>query len=163
MKRNRQIDVFSISDNEIFYLETINTEKSLKGPISHINISDCGKYLVCAGLCCNISVWKRNKVHWRHHLNLPKYPLAAVAIAIHKNSPKLVVAFSDSKLFEYHLEEMKFLCSTIKHFVANQETHVIQNIVLDPRNENIFILHNDAFLFVLKKNEVKKFKKKNEN
>lgn len=158
VKRDKSIDVFKVSptDSEdivIDYRETIRTEK-LTAPISHIVASHCGTYLVCADICCNITVWRRTKRSWVHHINLPKYLLSPTAIAIHPNAPKLVVAFSDSKLFEYHLEEMKFLCSTTKYFVENQKTHVIRNIILDSRNENIFILQNDTDLFVLKKLEV---------
>lgn len=160
VKRNRTIDVFQVlvsdeNDEEVHYRETIDAQKYLKAPISHIVVSNCGEFLVCAGLCCNISVWKRTKKDgWAHHINLPKYPLAPVAMAIHKNSPKLVVAFSDAKIFEYHLEEWRFLCSSSRQFVKNQDTHVIRNIVLDPRDEDVFILHNETFLFVVKKTKV---------
>lgn len=136
---------------DIDYEQTIEVNKLMKGPINHIVLSDCSKYLVCADNYCNISVWRRNKHIWSHHINLPKYPISPVAIAIHKNSPKLVTAFSDAKIFEYDLEEMRFLCASSKHFVENQDRHAIKNIALDPRNENIIIAHNDTHMFVLKK------------
>lgn len=159
VKRDRSIDVFQIlgteDGEEVHYRETIDAQKYLKAAITHIVVSNCGDFLVCAGLCCNISVWKRTKKGgWAHHLNLPKYPLAPVAMAIHKNSPKLVVAFADAKIFEYHLEEFRFLCSSSRQFVKNQDTHVIRNIVLDPRDEDLFILHNETFLFTVKKTKV---------
>lgn len=158
MKRDRTIDIFQVlateDDVELHYRETIDTQKYLKASIAHIVVSDCGNFLVCAGLCCNISVWKRTTMGWSHHINLPKYPLAPVAMAIHKNSPKLVVAFADAKIFEYHLDEWRFLCSSNRQFVENQETHVIRNIVLDPGDEDLFILHNETFLFVVKKTKV---------
>lgn len=159
VKRNRTVDVFKVlttdDDEEIHYQETIDAQKYLKSSISQIVVSNCGQFLVCAGLCCNISVWKRvENSSWTHHINLPKYPLVPVAMAIHMNAPKLVVAFADAKIFEYHLEEWRFLCSTSQQFVKNQDTHVIRNIVLDPRNEDIFILHNETFLFTVKKTKV---------
>lgn len=52
---------------------------------------------------------------------------------------------------------MKFTCSTNIKFVPNSDTHPVNNIVLDHRNENIIILHNDTFLFVLEKIKVMKF------
>lgn len=55
------------------------------------------------------------------------------------------------QLFEYHLEDMKFVCSTTQHFVENQDLHAVQNIVLDPLNENVFICQNDEFVFSVKK------------
>lgn len=162
VKSNRDIDVFSIpdidTDDSVQYETTINTSEVLQDSVCQLKLSHCGKYLICAGLCCNIGVWKLNtqkkKSQWKHLLNLPKYKLPPTALAIHRNTPKLVAAFADSKVFEYDLSELKFTCSTNAHFVANQSTHIIRNIVLDPRNENIFILQNDSFMFVLQKQEV---------
>lgn len=157
-KRDQTIDTFRllISDDEveIDYETTIDSSKWLKGAISHFVISDCNTYLVCTDVCCNVTVLQKSKQNWTHHINLPKYPLPPVAIAIHKNSPKLVATFADGKIFEYHLEEMKFLCATTNLFVSNQERFAIKNITLDPRNENVFIVHNDTYLFVLKKDLV---------
>lgn len=154
MKKDRSIDVFQISKKSVLdvnYVETIFADKYFKGAISHILSSNCGKYLVCAGTCGKISAWKFVGKAWKHHINLPKYPIAPCAIAIHKFSPKIVVSFPDSKIFEYHLEELKFLCSSNRNFVDNQEFYVTRNIVLDPNNENVFALHNETQIFVLKK------------
>lgn len=156
VKRNQTIDTFKVlvSDDtfDIDYEQTIEVNKMMKGPITHIVLSECGTYLVCADMHCNVSVWRQtNGRTWSHHINLPKYPISPVAIAIHKNSPKLVVAFADAKIFEYHLEEMQFLCAASTYFVPNQDRHAIKNITLDPRNEDIIIVHNDTHLLVLKK------------
>lgn len=157
-KTNLTIDIFRllISDDlvDIDYEATIDLSKSLKGPLSHLIVSDCGHYLVAADVCCNITVWCQNKRKWSHHINLPKYHVSAVSIAIHKHSPKLVAAFADGKLFEYHLDEMKFLTATTTLFVDNQDRFPIKCIAPDPKNENIFIVHNDTHLFVLKKQSV---------
>lgn len=161
-------------DVELDYRETISTKKWIRDTVTRIVVSRCGSYLVCAGSCCSIAVFKASKRSgsFSHHLSLPKYQLAPTALAIHPNSPLLVAAFSDSKvrvcapilnkifdfihtnvlqIFEYHLEEMRFTCSTNKSFVANTATHAVNNIVLDPRNDNIIILHNDTYLYVLEK------------
>lgn len=157
-KRNQTIETFRLliseDDVEVDYETTIDSSKWLKGAISHIVVSNCNKYLVCTDVCCNVTVLQKSRQNWTHHINLPKYPLPPVAIAIHKNSPKLVAAFADGKIFEYHLEEMKFLCATTNLFVNNQERFAIKNIALDPRNEDVFIVHNDTHLFVLKKDLV---------
>lgn len=154
----------NISDSVIIdYRETIDTNKFIKNQITQILVSHCGTYLVCAGLCCNIAVWKRNarqrklQQQWEHHINLPKYILTPTAMAIHSNSPKLVVVFADSKLFEYHLEELKFVYSTAQKFFDNQEFHVIKNIVLNPENEDVYIFQNDECIFAVKKVLVSKF------
>lgn len=157
-KRNSTVDIFRILvQDEIVDMEyevSIDLGRSLKGPIGHIRLSHCGEYLVCSDVCCNIAVWRYSNENWSHHINLPKYSMSPVAIAIHKNSPKLVAAFSDGKIFEYHLEEMRFLCTASTFFVDNQDRYAIKNITLDPRNENVFIAHNDTFMFVLKKEYV---------
>lgn len=157
-KRNLTVDIFHILTQDdavdIVYETNIDLGRSLKGPTSHMLLSHCGEYLVCADVCCNISVWRYNNDNWSHYINLPKYTMSPVAIAIHKNTPKLVAAFSDGKIFEYDLEAMRFLCSTTTFFVDNQERYAIKNITLDPRNENIFIAHNDSHIFVLKKEYV---------
>lgn len=157
-KTNLTVDVFRLLINEdaidIDFESSIDLSKALKGPISHLILSDCGNYLVAADICCNITVWRQNKRIWSHHINLPKYHVSPVSIAIHKHSPKLVAAFADGKIFEYHLEEMKFLCATTTLFVENQDRFAIRNIAPDPKNENIFTAHNDTHLFVLKKQVV---------
>lgn len=154
-KSNLTVDVFRLLISEdavdIDFESTIDLNKTLKGPISHMILSDCGNYLVCADICCNITVWRQNKRNWSHHINLPKYHVSPVSIAIHKNAPNLVSAFADGKIFEYHLEEMKFLCATTTLFMENQDRFPIKNIAPDPKNENIFTAHNDTHLFVLKK------------
>lgn len=157
VKRTRCVDAFQLKAaednggvNGINYRETIVAHTFLKAAISHIVVSNRGEYLVLAGICGNIAVWKRTrKSGWAHHINLPKYSLAPVAMAMHKNSPKLVMAFADGKIFEYHLEESRFLCASNRQLIINQDTHVIRNIALDPRNENVFILHNETFLFTV--------------
>lgn len=157
-KRNATVDIFRILvQDDIVDMEfelSIDLSRSLKGPIGHIRLSHCGEYLVCSDVCCNIAVWRYSNESWSHHINLPKYSMSPVAIAIHKNAPKLVAAFSDGKIFEYHLEEMRFLCAATTFFVDNQERYAIKNITLDPRNENVFIAHNDTYMFVLKKEYV---------
>lgn len=154
VKIKRRIDVFKIlPTDEIDYQETIDVSKSIKDVINLITISPCGKYLVVAGTCRIISVWTKTKKGWQHHLNLPKYIVPTTAIAIHYYKPCIVATFSDGKIFEYDLEEMKFTCSSRQMFISKTNTHCINGIILDPKNENIFILHNDTSLFVLLKNE----------
>lgn len=161
-KRNLTVDTFRLLRHgddavDIVYETNIDLSRSLKGPIGHIRLSHCGEYLVCADICCNIAVWRFSNDSWSHHINLPKYSISPVAIAIHQHAPKLVAAFADGKIFEYHLEEMRFSCTTATYFVDNQDRYAIKNIALDPRNENIFIAHNDTHMFVLKKEDVSAF------
>lgn len=106
VKHNRDIDVFSIpsagNDEKIELTETIETSGVLADSLNHAELSHCGQYLVCSGLCGNIGVWKlqtqRKISQWKHLLNLPKHKVAPTALAIHRNAPKVVVAFADSKV-----------------------------------------------------------------
>lgn len=106
VKQNRDIDVFSLpstdSADEVRMVETIETSVLIKDSLNQVEISHCGQYLVCSGLCGNIGVWKlqvhKKKSQWKHLLNLPKYKLAPTALAIHRNTPKIVVSFADSKV-----------------------------------------------------------------
>lgn len=67
---------------------------------------------------------------------------------------KIETYFFFFKMFEYNFDEKRFTCSSKKQYVENSETHAVTNIVLDPLNENVIMLHNDAFLYVLLKRKV---------
>ncbi|XP_067613802.1 U3 small nucleolar RNA-associated protein 4 homolog [Eurosta solidaginis] len=157
----RQIHVFSIVNDgstDLDFVETIETSKHIKDIINHFIVSECGTYIVAAGTDRTIAVWSIFKgKHFKHHLNMPRYTAITTALAIEtKNTPRLVAAFSDGKIIEYDLEEMCFTCSEREYFVDNAETHCVTNILLDSRNSNNIILHNDAYLYVLEKVSVSK-------
>ncbi|XP_054734884.1 U3 small nucleolar RNA-associated protein 4 homolog [Anastrepha obliqua] len=151
----RQIHVFSVVNNgstDLDFIESIETSKHIKDVINLLAVSECGTYLVVAGTDRTIAVWSifQGK-HFKHHLNMPRYSAITTALAIHAKEPRLVAAFSDGKIIEYDLEEMCFTCSEQEYFVENAETHCVSNVLLDSRNPNHFILHNDAYLYVLEK------------
>ncbi|XP_055913784.1 U3 small nucleolar RNA-associated protein 4 homolog [Eupeodes corollae] len=151
-KINKSIEVFSIlSNGDIDHSQTIDASKYIKDTIHLVDVSNCGNYFVTAGTCRTIAVWIKKGKHYKHHLNLPRYTAATTAISIHQDSPRLVAVFSDSKIFEYDLEEMCFTCTDKDFFVKESETHCVNSIILDRRNPNIFVLHNDTTLFVLEK------------
>ncbi|XP_075161561.1 UTP4 small subunit processome component l(3)72Dn [Haematobia irritans] len=134
------------------FIECIDTSKHIKDSIKLFTVSVCGSYIAAASADRSIAVWSVYKgKHFKHLLNLPRYTAATTAVAIHAEQPRLVAAFADGKIFEYDLEEMCFTCSDLDRFVINSEHNSINNIVLDPRNPNIFVMQNDAKLFVLEK------------
>lgn len=139
----------------IDFVECIDTSKQIKDSIKLFTVSSCGSYLAAASTDRSIAVWSVYKgKHFKHLLNLPRYTAATTAIAIHPQQPRLVAAFADGKIVEYDLEEMCFTCSDADRFVANAEFFTINNIILDPRNPNIFVMQNDSKLFVLEKCKV---------
>uniref|UniRef100_A0A1I8PX43 Uncharacterized protein n=1 Tax=Stomoxys calcitrans TaxID=35570 RepID=A0A1I8PX43_STOCA len=134
------------------FIEAIETSKHIKDSIKLFTVSVCGSYIAAASSDRSIAVWSVYKgKHFKHLLNLPRYTAATTAISIHAEQPRLVAAFADGKIFEYDLEEMCFTCSDLDRFVVNSEYQTINNIVLDPRNPNVFVMQNDAKLFVLEK------------
>lgn len=134
------------------FVESIDTSKHIKDSIKLFTVSVCGSYIAAASSDRSIAVWSIHKgKHFKHLLNLPRYTAATTALSIHPEQPRLVAAFADGKIFEYDLEEMCFTCSDVDRFVVNSEYHCIQNILLDPRNPNIFVMQNDSKLFVLEK------------
>lgn len=154
-KSNRTIDIFSICPNsEIDLKQTIDTTKFIKDTIHLMDISNCGTYFVVAGTCRTISVWIKNKSEselYSHHIKLPRYLASTTAIALHQNIPRVVVAFSDGKIFEYDLEEMCFTCTDKDFFNSHSGTHCIKGILLDSKNPNIYILYNEQKIFVVQK------------
>lgn len=153
VKPSNTVDVFSIAKTgEIDHVDSIDTARIIKDNVCILTTSPCGNYLIIAGTCRTISVWvKQMKNRFKHYINLPKHFAPATAISVHQNSPKLVAAFTDGKIYEYDIEEMRFTASTNSMFVSNSQSHCVNSIVLDPRNENIIILNNDTYLFVLEK------------
>ncbi|KAJ6644304.1 U3 small nucleolar RNA-associated protein 4 like [Pseudolycoriella hygida] len=159
VKNNGDVEVFSLTHNgEIELKETISTNQFMKDTISLVCLSKCNKYLICADVCGIVAVWKCAKNRWAPYKNLPNRNYPPTAIAIHGN--RIVLAFPDYKIFEYDLETHEIVCSTADDFFDNippgfrsTTDKAINNIILDGKNENVVILHNDSFLFVLEKDK----------
>lgn len=159
----KQIVIFSIltpseeilnysSSPTLDFVECIDTSKHIKDSIKLFTVSLCGSYILAASADRTIAVWSVYQgKHFKHLINLPRYTAATSALAIHAEQPRVVAAFADGKIFEYDMEEMCFTCSDIDRFVSNSENFPITSIVLDPRNPNIFVMQNDAKMFVLEK------------
>ncbi|XP_037819105.1 U3 small nucleolar RNA-associated protein 4 homolog [Lucilia sericata] len=162
-RETKQILIFSIimpTDTDLNYsscppldfVECIDTSKHIKDSIKLFSVSLCGSYIVAASADRTIAVWSVYQgKHFKHLLNLPRYTAATTALAIHAEQPRIVAAFGDGKIFEYDMEEMCFTCSAYDRFVSNSEDFCITNIVLDARNPNIFVMQNDAKMYVLEK------------
>ncbi|KAM7357029.1 UTP4 small subunit processome component l(3)72Dn [Cochliomyia hominivorax] len=145
-------DALNCSTCPIDLVECIDTSKHIKDSIKLFTVSLCGSYMVAASADRTIAVWSVYQgKHFKHLLNLPRYTAATTALAIHAEQPRIVAAFANGKIFEYDMEEMCFTCSDIDRFVTSSEDFCITNIVLDPRNPNIFVMQNDAKMFVLEK------------
>lgn len=148
------IKVFEILNNDIIdFKQSIEIGKFVKDVVNTMVIDDSGKYLVCAGLCGNIGVWslKENGL-WSHYINLPKYKIPATALAIRPNSLNVAVVFSDTKIYEYNLENLEFSFSAYITFPFQLVNGCnVDHICFDPRNDNVFILAYEFLIGVLNK------------
>ncbi|EDV95711.1 U3 small nucleolar RNA-associated protein 4 homolog [Drosophila grimshawi] len=146
-----QLRCFSLQQRQVEFLYSIDLSTELKSPISHVELSSCGKYLVVATTNHLIAVWQlRGKSKQsRHLLNLPRYKAGTTALALGENSPRLVVAYTDGRIVDYDLVERRFVCETDQHFMPNADLHCIKGIQLDALNPNIIIVYNEVYLYVL--------------
>lgn len=161
VNENNDVVLFKILSNGDFDLkQVIETKKFIKDRINHLVLSQNGTYLALAGLCKSISVWKNEKGNFKHFSKLPRYTAQASAMAIHDSLPRITVAFTNSKIFEYDLEEMCFTCSSHHQHVDTLDSHCIRSILYDSRNPDVYVMHNDSMMFSLKKVDSSKDKNK---
>ncbi|KAG7200412.1 hypothetical protein KM043_017865 [Ampulex compressa] len=87
---------------------------------------------------------------------LPKYSCPPTAMAVQKNTLNLVVVYADHKIIEYNIPRKQYtqfsnnLQSRLpKQWLARQ--FPIANIIFDPHNENIIIMHDDSSVYVINK------------
>lgn len=123
-----------------------------------MRLSKCDNYLVLASLCCNVIIYhledigrRKTAPEWTHYMNLPKYVYPAVTLSIHPTqTTRLVVSYADGKLIEYDMKELGFSFSTM--LVQNEANNfVTQNIVLDPRNDDLMLVQNEKSIEIISK------------
>lgn len=91
-KLSRLLILFKNSYKDHFSFPVINDS------ISVLCLSECERYLVCAGACGTTAIWRKNKNRWSHFKNLPKRDCAPTAITINNKSSRIVLAFPDYKV-----------------------------------------------------------------
>ncbi|XP_034483003.1 U3 small nucleolar RNA-associated protein 4 homolog [Drosophila innubila] len=146
---SRELRCFELKKNQVNFLYSVYLSAELKSPISHVLVSPCGNYLVVATSNHLIAVWQLNGKESKHLLNLPRYKAGTTALAMHENSPRLVVAYANGRIVDYDLSARCFVCETGKHFVGSSRTHCIKGLLLDPQNPNIVIAYNEMHFYVL--------------
>lgn len=145
-----------LSNGDFDLIQILDTRKFIRDSISNIVLSNNGTYLAIAGLCRNISIWKQQKGTFKHFTKLPKYIAPVSAMTIHNTLPRIVVSFTNSKIFEYDMEETCFTCSSHYQHVDTLDSHCIKSILYDSRNPDVFVMQNDNTIFSLKKIEKKR-------
>ncbi|XP_037933093.1 U3 small nucleolar RNA-associated protein 4 homolog [Teleopsis dalmanni] len=151
----QSILVFAILKNnavELEFITQINTKKHIKDNINLLEVSEDDKYIVAAGLDHSIAIWsEKEKGHYKYQFNLPKYIAATTAIALHADYPCLVATFSDGRIIEYNIEEIRFTCSEQNDLLDSARTHCTTKILLDRRCSDLFVLLNEENVYALKK------------
>jgi hypothetical protein len=111
-------------------------------------VSACGKYVACAATCNNICIWKvsaTDKKQQKLVKKLPRHICPATAIAFRPDTPILTIAYSDHEILQFNVVEQ----SLKKLHLTNSllaPSHPISNIVFDPKNPEVVVVHNDTML-----------------
>ncbi|TDG48122.1 hypothetical protein AWZ03_005539 [Drosophila navojoa] len=144
-----QMRCFTLKEQQVNFAYSIDLSKEIKSPISLVELSPCGKYLIVASTNHLIAVWQLRGAKSKHLLNLPRYKAGTTALAMHAGRPNLVVAYADGRLVEYDLLQRRFVCETEKHFVPNAQLHSVRGLLLDANNPSIVIVYDEVHLYVL--------------
>ncbi|KAM8710953.1 hypothetical protein ACLKA7_017566 [Drosophila subpalustris] len=152
---SRQLRCFALQENRVEFLYSVYLSAELKSPISHLELSSGGKYLVVATTDHLVAVWQLDGKESQHLLNLPRYRAATTALAMHEARPRLVVAYADGRLVDYDLVKARIVCETGK-LVGSQRSHCIKGLLLDASNPDIVIAYNECASFVLRSFKSKK-------
>ncbi|XP_064541649.1 U3 small nucleolar RNA-associated protein 4 homolog [Drosophila montana] len=152
---SRQLRCFSLQEEEeqVNFLYSHDLSPEIKTPISLVEVSPCGKYLVVAATNHLIAVWQLRGKKAKHLLNLPRYKAGTTALAMHESSSRLVVAYADGRIVDYDLQERRFVCETAEHFVPNAHLHSIRGLMLDAQNPNIVMVYDEVHLYVLESHQ----------
>lgn len=125
VKSTGDIDIFSLSANgRVDYKTSISTRNGkrhktklisslnsiqnkffffcfsvIKDTISLVCLSQCEQYFVCSGSCGVTAVWSRKGSDWSYLNTIVKSQYAVTAMAIHNKCSRIVLAFSDYKVW----------------------------------------------------------------
>ncbi|GAB0098407.1 U3 small nucleolar RNA-associated protein 4 [Sergentomyia squamirostris] len=151
VKSRGQVEVFTMTNLDLDHIQTFETGKYIKDLIHLTSVSPCGGFLALAGLCNSVVLWRFDEAsgRWKRHISLPKYTNPPTAMQIHPTSKHLVVVYLDGKLIEYDLEELQFTFSI--HVQEEILKRPIENLTLDPRDPDIFLLQDEQTVFSVRK------------
>uniref|UniRef100_A0A8D8ZE93 Cirhin n=1 Tax=Cacopsylla melanoneura TaxID=428564 RepID=A0A8D8ZE93_9HEMI len=122
--------------------------------ISHVQISECKQYIVCADRKSHVVVWK----HEQHHASLPRYRKPPTALAIHPALTSLLVVYSDHRILEFDLVRKAFTpfsrkleSNHPKEWLSRQVP--VMGIDFDAQDSSLIYLIDDSALCVINKNK----------
>lgn len=158
-KETQEIRIFSIINSPnnngfvVDFVDIIETKNYVHGAIAMATLSKDDKYLGLVSLGRSTHIWSiSDKGTFQHVSSLPRYVAPVTAIQIDTNNTlSAIIAYSDGKIVEYNIADMKFLCSDYDTYSDKSDFHPITRIMLDTKNTDVLIMQNDLCLFSLKK------------
>ncbi|XP_003699717.1 UTP4 small subunit processome component l(3)72Dn [Megachile rotundata] len=153
------VTLYKVEKKRLRHLGSFHTNKESIVDVGLVCISPDSKYFVCADRQGSIAVYNFSEtasidapMAWL----LPKYSCPPTAMAIQKNTLNLVIVYSDHKIVEYNILQRQFtkFSNSLQSRLPKQwlaRPFPITNIIFDPRNENIIIMHDDSTVYVIDK------------
>ncbi|ALC43932.1 l-3-72Dn [Drosophila busckii] len=146
---NKQLRCFELQQAAPQLLYSLDLSPHVASPVTHLELSACGKQLAVATMSSSISIWQLSLKSAKHLLTLPNYHACATALALRADTPCVAVAYADGRLVEYNFKERHFVCESTKHFVPNSRFQCIRSILFDAHNPKIILVHNEVLIYVL--------------
>jgi len=151
--QSNHLSWFDLKEDRVVFEYSVDLSDHCKNTISHLVVSSGGDYLVAATSDQIISVWNLHGKQYKHLLNLPRHQARTTALSMHEDLPRMVVAYANGQIVEYDLVDRKFTCETEEYLIPGTRYYCISGISLDPRNPNVFLVHNETTLYVLERND----------
>ena len=157
--KKNSVTLYKVEKKHLRHLGCFHTNKESIVNVGLVCISPDSKYFVCADREGSIAVYNISEnadidapMAWL----LPKYSCPPTAMAIQKNTLNLVIVYSDHKIVEYNILQLQFtkFSNSLQSRLPKQwlaRPFPITNIIFDPRNENIIIMHDDSTVYVIDK------------
>lgn len=161
--KENTVTLYKVDKKHLRHLGSFSTKKESITNIGLVCFSPDSKYLVCADCQSTIAVYEINEALTTESPKvcvLPKYNCPPTAIGVQKDTLNLVVVYADHKIIEYNILQKQY--TQFSNYLQSRHPKQwlarpfpITNIIFDPRNENIIIMHDDSTVYVInKKNEL---------
>ncbi|CAL7943400.1 unnamed protein product [Xylocopa violacea] len=157
--KKNTVTLYKVEKKHLRHLGFFNTNRESIVNIGLVRFSPDNKYLVCADRHGRIAVYNVSEtantdapMAWL----LPKYSCPPTAMAIQKDTLNLVIVYSDHKIVEYNILQRQYtkFSNNLQSRLPKQwlaRSFPITNIIFDPRNENIIVMHDDSNVYVIDK------------
>ncbi|XP_050301623.1 U3 small nucleolar RNA-associated protein 4 homolog [Anthonomus grandis grandis] len=153
------IVVYDMDNSDPFISQRIERNRAhFSDTITHLVVSNCGKYLVAADVRSNIVVYTFDADDgYSFLLKLPRCDIGVTALNFSLDSSCVLVAYADNKIQEYNIKMQRFttLCDQLESSPSwKLRSHPIRNIAFDSRDKNLILVHDDSNIVVIRKNHI---------